>query len=86
MGTPKLFLYLFVFTFNVVLVSGVQQSESVTHINISILFSHRGYYKLLSRFSFFLNLFIYLFFVFLPFLEPLPQHMEVPRLGVELEL
>ena len=35
----------------VALVSGVQQSESVIHINISILFSHRGYYKLLSRFS-----------------------------------
>jgi len=30
--------------------------------------------------------FIYLFFVFLPFLGPHPWHMEVPRLGVELEL
>ena len=29
--------------------------------------------------------FIYLF-VFLPFLGPLPRHMEVPRLGVKLEL
>ena len=29
----------------------------------------------------------YLFiFAFLPFLGPLPQHMEVPRLGVESEL
>ena len=27
-----------------------------------------------------------LFFVFLPFLGPLLRHMEVPRLGVELEL
>ena len=36
--------------YNVVLVSSVQQSESVIHINISILFSHRSYYKLL-RFS-----------------------------------
>ena len=27
-----------------------------------------------------------LFFVFLPFLGPLPRHMEVPRLGVESEL
>ena len=27
-----------------------------------------------------------IFFVFLPFLGPLPQHMEVPRLGVESEL
>ena len=35
------------------------------------------------------NLFTFLFrlfFVFLPFLEPLPQHVEVPRLGVESEL
>ena len=31
-------------------------------------------------------LFIYLFLVFLPFLGPLPWHMEVSRLGVELEL
>ena len=32
--------------------------------------------------------FIYLFYFlsFLPFLGPMPQHMEVPRLGVELEL
>ena len=31
--------------------------------------------------------FVYLFiFVFLPFLGPLPRHMEVPRLGVESEL
>ena len=29
---------------------------------------------------------IYLFFVFLPFLEPLPRHMEVHMLGVESEL
>ena len=34
-------------TYNVVLVSGVQQSESVICINISVLFSHIGYYKLL---------------------------------------
>ena len=26
------------------------------------------------------------FLVFLPFLGPLPRHMEVPRRGVELEL
>ena len=32
-------------------------------------------------------LFIYLFFfVFLPFLGPLPWRMEFPRLGVELKL
>ena len=34
---------------------------------------------------FYLFLFFY-FFVFLPFLGPLPRHMEVPRLGVESEL
>ena len=28
----------------------------------------------------------FFFFVFLPFLGPLPRHMEVPRLGVESEL
>ena len=37
-------------TYNVVFISGVQQDESVILINISILFSHIGYYKLLSRF------------------------------------
>ena len=29
---------------------------------------------------------LFCFFVFLPFLVPLPRHMEVPRLGVQLEL
>ena len=31
--------------------------------------------------------FLFLFFIFclMPFLGPLPQHMEVPRLGVQLE-
>ena len=28
---------------------------------------------------------VFFFFVFLPFLGPLPRHMEVPRLGVKLE-
>ena len=32
------------------------------------------------------SLFFFFFFVFLPFLGLLPQHMEVPRLGVESEL
>ena len=31
-------------------------------------------------------IYIYFFFVFLPFLGPFPQHMEVPRLGVQSEL
>ena len=30
--------------------------------------------------------FLFFSFVFLPFLGPLPWHMEVPRLGVESEL
>ena len=37
-----------------------------------------------GRKSFFVCLFVC--FVFLPFLGPLPRHMEVPRLGVESEL
>ena len=28
------------------------------------------------------SFFLYLFIIFLPFLKPLLQHMEVPRLGV----
>ena len=38
--------------YNVGLVSGVQQSDSVIHIHISILcrrFSHIGYYRIVSR-------------------------------------
>ena len=40
-----------VFIYNVVLVSGVQQSDSVLHTHISIFFSDSfpiGYYKILS--------------------------------------
>ena len=33
-----------------------------------------------------LLLYYYFFLSFLPFLGPLPRHMEVPRLGAELEL
>ena len=32
------------------------------------------------------TIFFFNFFVFLPFFGALPQHMEVPRLGVESEL
>ena len=32
------------------------------------------------------KVFFFFFPVFLPFVEVLPQHMEVPRLGVQLEL
>ena len=48
-----------------------------------------GYLQLPQRTppSRFFNLFYFiLFFVFLLFLGPLPRHMEVPKLGVELEL
>ena len=37
--------------YNILLVSGVQQGDSVMHIHISILFvtfSHIGYYRILS--------------------------------------
>ena len=37
--------------YNVVFILSVQQSESVMLITISILFSHIGYYKLLSQCS-----------------------------------
>ena len=30
--------------------------------------------------------YLFIYFVFLPFLELLPRHIEVPRLGVESEL
>ena len=35
---------------------------------------------------YFFIIIIIIIFVFLPFLVPLPQHMEVPRLGFESEL
>ena len=35
-----------------------------------------------SRFGIFGFFLVFFFFVFLPFLGPLPRHMEVPRLGV----
>ena len=41
---------------------------------------------LLQSLSLILFLLVFFFFVFLPFLGLFPQHMEVPRLGVELEL
>ena len=46
-------------------------------------------HRMLSTGSIFSTFWIFLFlfsFVFLPFLGPLLQHMEVPRLGVESEL
>ena len=67
-------LILLVFTFNfigvklidkIVLVSGVQQSESVIPINTSILFSHIGYCNLLSRFSCAIEEFLFILFIYL---------------------
>ena len=49
--------------YNAVLISAVQQSDSVIH-----------------------TFFFFFFFFFLLFFWPLPRHVEVPRLGVELEL
>lgn len=46
-----LFLFLLEYGWLIVLVSGVQQRESVQCTNISILFSHLGYYQLMSRIS-----------------------------------
>ena len=40
----------------------------------------------IANFKYSIILFFFFFFVFLLFLGPLPQHMEVPRLGVESEL
>ena len=34
----------------------------------------------------FILFYLFTYFVFLPLLEPLPWHMEVPRLGVKSEL
>ena len=36
--------------------------------------------------NFYLFIYLFIFCLFLPFLEPLPWHMEVPRLGVKSEL
>ena len=48
MGTPNIFGNIFKFNvvefiYNVILVSGIQQNESVIHIHIYNSFSHIGY-------------------------------------------
>ena len=55
------------------------ESENTTYQNLW------GVGKAILRRKFIYFIFLY-FFVFYPFLGPLLQHMEVPRLGVELEL
>ena len=44
--------------------------------------SHSRGCFLLLLFFFFYFIYLFIFFVFLPFLGLLPQHMEVPSLGV----
>ena len=56
------------------IVSAVQQSDSVIHVRTSILF------------QFFVCLFAFCWLVFLVILGRNSQHMEVPRLGLKLEL
>ena len=62
------------------------------HIRITFItmYCYHSFVLLLATlflFVFFLSFFfLFFFFVFLPFLGPLPRHMEVPRLGVKLEL
>ena len=49
---------------------------------VVLYFSSLGFW-----FWFWFWLFFFFFFFFFPvFLGPLPQHMEIPRLGVDLEL
>ena len=67
--------------FPVRFVSAVPQQELLDEI-LSVIFCLLGDS---SPFNLVYNLF-FNFFVFLPFLGPLPQHMEVPRPGVESEL
>ena len=48
--------------------------------------SFHGALQVPCAFGFFCFVFCFLFFVFLPFLGPLLQHVEVPRPGVQSEL
>ena len=61
----------------------------VTILSDSIILSAAPFqvmFPLSSSFSFSLSLFFFFFFFFFGFLGPHPWHMEIPRLGVELEL
>ena len=73
----------------VYLVSGIQQSESVIHVNISILFSHIGYYKFLSMFSCYTVGSCYLFYTvvydIIPTL-PIPPSPQTISLMVTIRL
>ena len=70
-------------TCNVVLVSGVWQSESVIHIHISILFPHIGCYKLLNRFPWRVLLiicFIQWYVYVIPILLIIPPLLPTPAM------
>ena len=71
----------------------LSQWEHQTSVQVAILFTLD---KLLTKWKFsinekllreiFMKILFFFFLVFFPFLGLLPQHMEVPRLGAELEL
>ena len=78
-------LYLLIFFLAALLVCGGSQARNGTHTTaVSMLVLLTPAPQRLSRFLFFF--FFFFFCPFLPFLGLLPQHMEVPRLGVESEL
>ena len=54
---------------------GMREGTKVTVLHVAVQLSQHHLPKIL-----------FFFFVILPFLGPLLQHVEVPRLGVELEL
>ena len=79
--------------YSVVLISGVQKSDSAIHIHIcilsQILFPCRLNHVFISvpSICLLIRIFsIFFFLVFFPFLGPLLRHMEVPRLEVKSEL
>ena len=60
-------------------------TKYLRYVNKTLKIGSLSFHSFFNRFYLFIYLFIYLF-VFLPFLGLLPWHMEIPRLGVELEL
>ena len=62
------------------------QAPSSSEVGFCKRREHREKDTVSPRTLIFFLFFNFYFFVFLPFLGLLPWHMEVPRLGVELEL
>jgi len=63
--------------------------KETENLNRSVIREDTGKVKAIqyrNRRTFLSFFFSFSFFVFFPFLGPLPGHMEVPRLGVESEL